>query len=48
MRSEVPLAVAMKITVFGNVMPCSLVDHYKCFERTCSPIFKVHGGSGFL
>jgi len=30
-----PAAVTLKITGFWDVMPCSLVDKYRCVRRTC-------------
>jgi hypothetical protein len=35
-------AVTMKITVFWDVTPCSLVERYQCFGRTCC--FHLKGG----
>jgi hypothetical protein len=32
---KVLTAVNMKITLFWNVIPCSLVERYQCFGRTC-------------
>jgi hypothetical protein len=30
----------LKITVFLNMMPCSLVDHYQCFKGSCCILLK--------
>jgi hypothetical protein len=35
MRCQFVRAVTMKITVFWDVMPYSLVDRYQCFRGTC-------------
>jgi hypothetical protein len=41
MRSQVLTMVTMKITVFWDVMSCSLVDIYECLRGTFCPIFNV-------
>ena len=33
--SAVPAAVTVKITGFWDLMPCSLLDNYRCVRRTC-------------
>ena len=35
MGSEVFSVLNMKVTIFSDVMPCSLVEKYQCYGATC-------------
>jgi hypothetical protein len=54
-RFEVLMTLNMKSSAFWYVMPCSLVDRYQCFGRTCylhlqsgKLFYRDDGGSSVL